>query len=124
MKSDQSAVEALEGRLRELDRERLNVLDSLRTAKAEAHSPQRSLELDRREYPETPAARVALFEKIFVARRDVYPRLWENVHTGRKGYSPVCEAAYSPQAPCSAKALTSPVSTPCSWPCQYHSKAA
>jgi hypothetical protein len=38
--------------------------------------------------------RVALFEKLFVARKDIYPRYWENQQTGRKGYSPVHEVIW------------------------------
>ncbi len=40
--------------------------------------------------PKTPQAKVAFFLALFAARRSVYPRLWENPKTGRKGYSPVC----------------------------------
>lgn len=70
MDSGNDAIRRLEERLREIDRERLTLIGKLRAAKAEARSPQRPLELDRRAYPETPAARVALFEALFVARRD------------------------------------------------------
>lgn len=51
--------------------------------------PNPALALDERAYPDTVGARVALFEKLFVARADIYPRYWENTQTGRKGYSPV-----------------------------------
>ena len=32
--------------------------------------------------------KVALFLELFGARRDVYPKFWENASTGKKGYSP------------------------------------
>ncbi len=38
--------------------------------------------------PVTPEAKVALFLKFFATRRSVFPKLWENPKTGRKGYSP------------------------------------
>ena len=41
--------------------------------------------------PVTPEAKVALFRKLFATRHSVFPRLWENPKTGRKGYSPVCD---------------------------------
>ena len=36
----------------------------------------------------SPTEKVALFLKLFGARRDVYPVLWENAVTRKKGYSP------------------------------------
>ncbi|MCX6937784.1 MAG: DEAD/DEAH box helicase family protein [Verrucomicrobia bacterium] len=41
--------------------------------------------------PVTPEAKVALFLKLFATRRSVFPKLWENPRTGRRGYSPVCD---------------------------------
>lgn len=38
----------------------------------------------------TPAEKVALFLSLFRCRGDVYPKLWENPKSGRKGYSPAC----------------------------------
>jgi hypothetical protein len=34
--------------------------------------------------------KVALFKNLFRGRDDVYPRLWENVQKGKKGYAPAC----------------------------------
>src|SRR5579864_840992 len=33
---------------------------------------------------------VALFRSLFRGRDDVYPRLWENLQRGKKGYAPAC----------------------------------
>ena len=41
--------------------------------------------------PVTPEDKVALFLNLFATRRSVFPKLWENPKTGRKGYSPVCD---------------------------------
>lgn len=38
----------------------------------------------------SPEDKVALFLRLFRGREDVYPRLWENKKTDKKGYSPVC----------------------------------
>lgn len=40
--------------------------------------------------PRTPAEKVALFRALFRGRADVYPRLWINERSGRKGYAPAC----------------------------------
>jgi len=34
--------------------------------------------------------KIALFRSLFRGREDVFPRRWENVKTGKAGYSPVC----------------------------------
>ena len=38
----------------------------------------------------TPAEKVALFLRLFKGRDDVYPVLWQNQKTGKKGYAPAC----------------------------------
>ena len=38
----------------------------------------------------SPADKVALFIRLFRGREDVYPKLWQNQKTGKKGYSPAC----------------------------------
>jgi hypothetical protein len=40
--------------------------------------------------PSTAEEKVALFRSLFRGREDVFPRLWENTRTGRKGYAPAC----------------------------------
>ncbi len=40
--------------------------------------------------PSTPAEKVALFRSLFRGREDLYPKLWTNARTGRKGYAPAC----------------------------------
>ena len=38
----------------------------------------------------TSAEKVALFIRLFRGRDDVFPKLWQNQKTGKKGYSPAC----------------------------------
>ncbi len=38
----------------------------------------------------TPEEKILLFRRLFQGREDVYPKLWINKKTGRKGYSPAC----------------------------------
>ncbi|MGH7321104.1 MAG: TOTE conflict system archaeo-eukaryotic primase domain-containing protein [Candidatus Rokuibacteriota bacterium] len=40
--------------------------------------------------PETSAEKVVLFRQLFRGRDDLYPKLWTNTTTGRKGYAPAC----------------------------------
>jgi len=40
--------------------------------------------------PVTSSKKVALFRSMFRGREDVYPKLWTNVKTSRKGYAPAC----------------------------------
>ncbi len=92
-----AAIAAEEGRLAALDRERegvqsrleqlgielaaLDDVGALREATAPFRSPPSSL---------TSAEKVALFRSLFRGRDDVYPKLWENARTGKKGYAPSC----------------------------------
>jgi hypothetical protein len=46
-----------------------------------------------------PEEKVALFLDLFGARRDVYPKLWENSASGKKGYSPAYEIDHRTGAP-------------------------
>jgi hypothetical protein len=38
----------------------------------------------------TPEEKITLFLNLFQGREDVYPKLWQNQKTGKKGYSPAC----------------------------------
>lgn len=40
--------------------------------------------------PETAREKIALFRKLFRGRKDVYPKLWTNAKSGKRGYSPAC----------------------------------
>ena len=38
----------------------------------------------------TSGDKIALFTRLFRGREDVYPKLWQNQKTAKKGYSPAC----------------------------------
>ena len=38
----------------------------------------------------SPEEKIALFSQLFRGREDVYPKLWQNKKTAKKGYSPAC----------------------------------
>lgn len=69
---------------------------SLRQAEADISALVRSLSdleeprLPSEGVPTTPAAKIALFRRLFRGRSEVWPRLWLNAKTGKKGYAPVC----------------------------------
>ena len=52
--------------------------------------------------------RIRLFMSLFRGRNDVFPKRWDNVKTGRSGYSPACGNEWAkgicnkPRIPCSA----------------------
>lgn len=71
-------------------------LKELRTALAGCRTPPCAEDIDRSttaaELSPTlsSAEKVRLFQGLFRGRSDVYPRLWNNARTGKKGYAPVC----------------------------------
>src|SRR2546422_6177459 len=46
--------------------------------------------------PDPPAEKVRLFRQLFRGREDVFPRLWLNPKTGKKGYAPACSNEWAP----------------------------
>ncbi len=92
----QDAVSLRMSRVTELRRE-IETLEGQKRAKEEElrrlQSGPRSLfdAAGRADHPATmlnPEEKIALFLGLFGARRDVYPRFWENTDSGKKGYSP------------------------------------
>jgi superfamily II DNA or RNA helicase len=86
-------IAQLEQRLSALDRERLQISERLAELKRQ-RTIERPVSL-----PESPAAvtmsastdaKIALFRSLFRGREDVFPRRWENLKTGKSGYSPAC----------------------------------
>ena len=89
------AIAREEARVARLEKELEQSRAALESLKAELDSVRLSL-------PTTPALipspgapvtsleKVALFRSLFRGREDVYPKLWTNSKTGRKGYAPAC----------------------------------
>lgn len=46
--------------------------------------------------PETADDKITLFRRLFAGREDVFPRLWTNQRTGKKGYALACENEWVP----------------------------
>ena len=106
MPADDSAgsdIEELERRLVLLDQERRHLaarLDGLRCLRSTGEANPRWIASGATEPPVTmrsPAAeKIALFQRLFRGREDVFPRRWENTRTGKSGYSPACRNEWVP----------------------------
>ncbi|MCX5724603.1 MAG: hypothetical protein NTX84_08845 [Nitrospirae bacterium] len=77
-------IREIEVRLAAMEAERAVLSEELGrlTAVETPASPQ--------ELPKSAVEKADLFLKLFRARESVYPRLWENSRTGKKGYAPAC----------------------------------
>ncbi len=76
-------IERIKSRLQELATERLALeqrLSAVSVSKT-ASVPFQSL---------TSTEKVALFQRLFAGRTDVFPVRWENIRDGRSGYAPAC----------------------------------
>lgn len=91
-----AAIAAEEARLAALDREREDIRSRLEQLGIElaaldagagqaVPAPRSSLSSSL-----TSTEKVALFRSLFRGRDDIYPKLWENARTGKKGYAPAC----------------------------------
>lgn len=78
-------------RIREIE-VRLATMEAERAVLSEELGRLRAVEtsVSPRELPKSAVEKADLFLKLFRARESVYPRLWENPRTGRKGYAPAC----------------------------------
>ncbi|MDD2710589.1 MAG: DEAD/DEAH box helicase family protein [Verrucomicrobiae bacterium] len=82
----------IETRLAAMEAERaslLSELEQLRTASASLLA-EPAIPATANPSPQTPTEKADLFLRLFRARANVFPRLWENPRTGKKGYSPAC----------------------------------
>jgi superfamily II DNA or RNA helicase len=83
-------------RLAEIDAERLELAAALSMMEARLAAGVSEPEVvSRSAQPEvlpslSSAAKIALFRRLFRGRTDVFPRLWANSRTGKRGYSPAC----------------------------------
>jgi hypothetical protein len=88
----QEAIVREEARIARLEDERRLAQDRLDALRGEL-AALGNLPLDRLLpliRPETSAEKVSLFRQLFRGRDDLYPKLWTNTTTGRKGYAPAC----------------------------------
>lgn len=85
-----------EARLADLSREQEQIrarVEQLRQKLADSRGSSSSDQIRQREPlagPSTPAEKITLFRSLFRGRADVFPRLWINSRSGKRGYSPAC----------------------------------
>lgn len=81
----------IESELRSLDERRSELIRERERLLAGENRPTEPVpDAGAESSPLSPGDKIALFLSRFRCREDVYPRLWENLKTGRKGYSPAC----------------------------------
>lgn len=82
-------------RLKEIDIERNALLKELAGLRKAGDKPSVEIPLRGLSASLTPLTssekRLALFQRLFCCRTDVFPKLWQNSKTGSKGYSPACK---------------------------------
>ncbi|MEE9354415.1 MAG: restriction endonuclease subunit R, partial [Methylococcaceae bacterium] len=79
-------IESLENKIQALDTERASLVQELNQLKKLSHN--NSLAPVTQYSPSTD--KIQLFKSLFRGREDLYPKRWENIKTGKSGYSPVC----------------------------------
>lgn len=92
-----TAIAAMEARLRELDGEREAIARELAELRArqQAASPQVDT-AGRVESSWTPQRKLALFADLFRGREDVFPVRWVKPGDGKSGWAPRCENDWKP----------------------------
>lgn len=90
-----AAIAAIEAELAELDSRRANLerrRAELREKATEAFPEYGAVGASQNVGSSAldPRGKIALFRSLFRGREDVFPRLWANAKTGKKGYAPAC----------------------------------
>ena len=88
----------LQDRLKKLDQERAGILDQIskiHSKKSEANVSTcdnlHDLHINKAVDSHSSQEKRNIFLGLFRCRKDVYPKLWENIAQNKKGYSPVCK---------------------------------
>ena len=85
------SVAQAEAHLARLERERQQTLARLQKLRTRESAASATAGPTSSEPSSLDAAeKVALFRRLFRGREDIYPRLWVNERTGKKGYAPAC----------------------------------
>jgi superfamily II DNA or RNA helicase len=87
-------IRSIESRLSALEKERSDLLSSLRSLRSQLDDQRPAPPLGRpylMKAPETNEEKAELFLALFRGREDIFPKRWENQNKGRSGYAPACE---------------------------------
>jgi len=94
--SSKARVATIRERLEALKSETLSLEEELRTLEMPPRQQPLAFAAPTTAEPLAPAQKVELFLNLFGARRSVYPKLWENAKTAKKGYAPACDNEWRP----------------------------
>ncbi|EKD28837.1 MAG: hypothetical protein ACD_79C00187G0001 [uncultured bacterium] len=86
-----SRINEIRERLKKIDAERLSLIDELKILEQPQNLPLLFGAQLSGKIPSNSEEKIKLFANLFRCRMDVYPKLWENVSNGKKGYSPACK---------------------------------
>jgi superfamily II DNA or RNA helicase len=89
-------IDVVRERLNALKAEELCLEEELRALESSSRQTPLSFSTASSAAPLLPTQKIALFLDLFGARRSVYPRLWENLKTAKKGYAPACHNEWRP----------------------------
>ncbi|MBA2654425.1 MAG: DEAD/DEAH box helicase family protein [Gammaproteobacteria bacterium] len=82
-------IEVTKVRLQELEIERNSLLNELNQLHVQLENiKKRNLHTENKKF--SPAEKIQIFTDLFRGRLDVFPKRWENLKTGKSGYSPTC----------------------------------
>ena len=79
-------IATLENKIQALDAERKSLVQELNQLKKLSH---KTSPVPVTQYSSS-TDKIQLFKSLFRGREDVYPKRWENIKSGKAGYSPVC----------------------------------
>ena len=86
-----AAIDREQALIGRLGREREEALARVRSLQAQLGTPGEDVDCSVSPAPPSTAGeKVALFRSLFRGRDDVFPKLWVNPRTDRKGYAPAC----------------------------------
>ena len=80
----------LESMLQDMEHEREILIKRIETLRNELTSFESRKPAPQPSANFSPPEKIALFKQLFRGRTDVFPKLWINSKTGKKGYSPAC----------------------------------
>jgi len=87
----ESRISEIMTRLSQLECEKQVLLEELNSLKSEESAEKIRGKPTSDSTPSTADSRIALFSKLFICRKDVFPIMWENAAKGTRGYSPACK---------------------------------
>ena len=85
-------IQQLKERLAALEYERMQILHELELLEKQYRAEQTKVASSKF----SPAEKIAIFQRLFRGREDVYPRRFESKKSGKSGYQPVCNNEWRP----------------------------